>query len=318
MKKHLGVITLALTVVLILLLYAVMFSVRYQEQALVLRWGKINRVEAEPGLKWQWPYPIEKVVKLDCRIRTYQPVAYELQTRDRTTLIVGLYVNWRIKDPVVFYNRFPHSGAGDQAEVVQAAEKAINGWLEAARSVFAERDLSELVTLDEKRFKLATIEHGDDQHEGMLQRVRDQAGQGYGIEIVDLGIRKLGVPDSVSEAVFNRMKEERGAEERRLLAEGQSDADAIVGNAKSRATRIRAEAEAQAKSIEGEGDAEAAQYYASFLKHPQLATFLRQLETLRKTLSQQTTLILDSQSPPYQLLKTGPKVIDQPEQDKKQ
>ena len=142
----------------------------------------------------------------------------------------------------------------------------------------------------------------------MLKRVRDKAygGDGYGIEIVDLGIRQLGVPGPVTESVFNRMKEEREAVVRTLQADGQSQADSIVGQAKGQATRIKAEAEAKARAIEGQGDAEAAQYYAAFLENPALANFLRRLETLRKTLSERTTLVLDSETPPYNLLTEGP------------
>lgn len=302
MKKHLGIVVLALVIVLILVLYWVSFTVRYQEKALVLTLGKIARVETEPGLKWKAPW--QRAIKLDCRIRTYQPAMYEMTTKDKGNIIVGLYVNWQIKDPVVFYNRFPHGGVADQQEVVASAEDAIKGWLGAARSVFAEYDLGELVTLNKERFKFADI------HKSMLERVRAQAGAAFGIEILDLGIRKLGVPDSVSQSVFTRMKEDRAAEERRLLAEGQANADVLVGRAEGMATRIRAEAESKARSIEGQGDAEAAQFYGVFLEHPQLANFLRQLETLRKTLSERTTIILDGKTPPYQLLNKGPDIKD--------
>ena len=126
------------------------------------------------------------------------------------------------------------------------------------------------------------------------------------MEIVDLGIRQLGVPGPVTESVFNRMKEEREAVVRTLQADGQSQADSIIGQAKGQATRIKAEAEAKARAIEGQGDAEAAQYYAAFLENPALANFLRRLETLRKTLSERTTLVLDSETPPYNLLTVGP------------
>lgn len=306
MKKHWGVILLALIIVIVLLGYAMAFTVRYQEKALVLRFGEIVRVKEEPGLKWKWPFPVEKAVKLDCRIRTYEPVVHQLKTRDENTVLVGLYVNWRIVNPENFYKTFNKP----QKELTAEAEDAIQKWLSTALNVFSEYNLSELVTLDQDRFKLDDIEQGDDMRKGLLARAREQAFPEYGVEIVDIGIRRLNVPDSVTATVFERMKEDRKAEKVRLESEGASAASVIKGDADSEAVKIRAEAEAQARAIEGEGDAEAARYYATFLKHPQLATFLRQLETLRKTLSKRTTLVLDSDSAPYQLLSKPPHITE--------
>ena len=140
---------------------------------------------------------------------------------------------------------------------------------------------------------------------GMLARVREKAA-GSGIEIVDMGISRLGVPDSVSSAVFARMKEERNAETNRLLAEGKAEAESIRGKAEAAKTRIMADAEAKARSIKGQGDAEAAQHYAKFVDEPELANFLRRLDTLRTTLNDRTTIVIDSDSPAYNLLSSGP------------
>ncbi|MBN2211605.1 MAG: protease modulator HflC [Sedimentisphaerales bacterium] len=312
MKKHWGVILLACVIVIILLGYAMAFTVRYQQKALVLRFGKIVRVEDEPGLKWKWPFPIDKNVNLDCRIRTYDSVVHELKTRDENTVLASVYVNWRIVDSEKFYTEFNKL----QRDIVVEAESAIKSWLTTALNVFAEYNLSELVTLDKERFKLDDIEKGDAAHEGLLTRLRERAQPKFGVEIVDVGIRRLNVPDIVTKDVFDRMKADRQAEIVRLESQGASEASIIIGDAESNAVKIRAEAEARARAIEGEGDAEAARYYTTFLKHPQLATFLRQLETLRKTLSKRTTLVLDSDSAPYQLLSRPPQINEASPEEK--
>lgn len=308
MKKHVGIVIIGIAIIVILILSSLTYTVRWKEKAVVLNFGEISQIEESPGLKWCLPW--SKIVKFDGRIRNFQIVANEIQTKDKQPVIAVIYVNWRIDDTRRFYERFLQSNASTSDDIVAKAGELLRSWVTESAKVFAEYDLGELVTLDRSQFKLAAVEKGVDGQGGMLKRIRDKTydGDGYGIEIVDLGIRQLGVPDSVTQSVFNRMKEERDAVVRTLQAEGQSQADSIVGKAKGKATRIKAEAEAKARAIEGQGDAEAAQYYAAFLENPTLANFLRRLETLRKTLSDRTTLVLDSETPPYNLLTVGPEV----------
>ena len=310
MKRHISAIVLGVIIVGILGLYMVAFTVRWQEKALVLTFGKIEREVQAPGLNWQWPW--QSVVRFDGRIRTLRQRATETMTRDKQNIIVTVYVNWRITDAKRFYESFRERQASESEAVVALAEEAIGAWVSAAKNVFTEYDLSELISLGAENFRLGQVEKSSagSRGAGMLERVRENAaaGGGYGVEIVDLGIRQFGVPDPVTEKVFARMIAEREAEQRTLIAEGESRAASIVGEAKSKETIIKADAEAQAKLLEGQGDAEAAEYYARFLAHPELANFLRRLETLRTTLNDRTTIILDNQSPPYDLLTTGAKL----------
>ncbi len=313
MKKHLGVMIIGFIIAAILLLYWMTFTVRWQEKALVLTFDKVSREVDQPGLGWKWPWPLQTVVKFDCRIRTLQQQVTEIYTRDKQTIIVMVYLNWRIVNPKVFYERFRVGKTDQAADVVAYAEKDLRGWIADATKIFGEYDLGQLITLDPSRFKLTALEKGGSGGKsGMLERIRKQAQSkgGYGIEIVDLGISRLGVPDKVSKSVFTRMQTDRQAEVRRLTADGQREADSIIGDAKSQAKIIKADAQAKAKYIEGQGDAQAAAYYSAFLAHPELADFLRRLETLRKTLSKRSTIILDSQSPPYNLLLQGAKLGD--------
>jgi len=312
-RKHIGVIIIAVTIVAVLILYIVAFTVRLQEQALVLTFNKISRIEDTPGLKWKWIPPIQKKVIFDTRIRTLQNKAAEFPTRDQQTMIVSVYVNWRITDVRAFYERFRPGGAtADSEDVIAEAEKVIRGWIANAGNIFAEYDFAELVTLDDNQFKLAELEKGGpDQVGGMLKRIQEKAaaGEGYGVGILDLGISKLGVPDVVTPAVFKRMQEERQAVVRTLMAEGDKFAKQITAEAERKATSIRAKAQADAKDIRGQGDAAAAKYYQAFVQHKELANFLRRLETLRKTLSDRTTIILDSKSPPFELITTGTNLL---------
>ena len=311
MKKHIGIVALGLIIVLVLVLYMVTFTVRWQEKALVVTFGKISRKVDTPGLKWKWPW--QREVTFDGRIQTLQQQPVETQTKDKQTIIVSTYVNWRISDPRVFYERFRQSGASGSEDAVAYAENIMANWISEGTNVFAEYNLGELVTLDKARFKLAVIEKGQDgQTKGMIERIREKSpNKDYGIEIIDLGIRKLGVPDSVCQSVFDRMKEERQAVVLALKSAGESQAASIMGDARRDATFITAEAQAKAKSIRGQGDSEAAVHYAKFLANSELANYLRKLETLRTTLNNRTTLILNNESPAYELLRTGPEITSE-------
>lgn len=305
MKKHIGVVVLGVTIIAVLLLYMVAFTVRWQEKALVLTFNKISREVTEPGLQWRWPV-FQKVLKFDGRIRTLQQQLTEIRTRDKQTVIVSVYVNWRITNARTFYERFRQESSSDSADVIKQAERTIKGWISEASNIFAKYKFADLVTLGES--KLAALEKGSsDQFGGMQSRIQEkaQAGDGYGVEILDLGISRLGVPDDVTTSVFSRMREERQAVVRTLVSDGEKQATSITADAKREATILKAQAQAEAKDIRGRGDAAAAKYYQAFVQDAKLANFLRRLETLRKTLSERTTIILNSKSPPYQLLTTG-------------
>jgi len=309
LKKHITSVMIGVVIVLVLVFYLVSFTVRYQEKALVLTFGKIERQVEEAGLHWIWPW--QKVVKFDARIHTLQGQATQTMTRDAQSIIVTAYVNWRIVDAETFYEKFRRGKGSGSEDVVLYAEESLRGLISNAINVFTEYRFSELVTLDRDAFKLSEVERGGRDAAGpggMFERISTAASANYGVEIVDVGIKQLGVPDSVTEVVFTRVIEERQAEIRRLTAEGESQAASIIGRAEGEAAEMKARAEAQAREIEGQGDAEASKYYANFLDHPSLADFLRKLDTLRKTLSEQTTIVIDADSPAFNMIIDGPKV----------
>jgi membrane protease subunit HflC len=158
--------------------------------------------------------------------------------------------------------------------------------------------LSELVNVNEKEMKFSQIE------QEFLAGIRDSALKNYGIEVVSVGIKRLGIPESVTKEVFERMKQDRQKTVRELTAEGEAKAKEIRVTAEEIAQKILARAEAYAKTLEGQGEAEAAKYYIEFEKNPKLANLLKMRETLQKILaSGQTTMVLDArQMPPFNLL----------------
>lgn len=312
MKKHIAIIILAVAIVAVLIVNMCSFTVGWQEQAQVMTFNKINKVYNTNGQEagWHGKWPWQKVVKFDTRLRTLQRQATQATTRDGQNIIVTIYVNWRISNAEVFYKKFRKKD-GSAEGVIFEAEKNLMTLMGDTKSIFSEYNFSELVTLDKAKFRLTHLE--SDREGGMLHFIRKavSAEGGYGAEILDIGIKQLGVPDSVTETVFQRMTTERQEQITKLVTEGESQANSIKSKAEGEATQLRTQAEAEARTIKGRGDAEAAKEYAAFMEYPKLALFLRKLETLRSTLGKQTTIVIDSQSPAYQLLRDGPDIAEE-------
>lgn len=311
MKKHITIIILAVVIVAVLIVNMCSFTVRWQEQALVMTFDKMNKVYNATGQEagWHGKWPWQKVVSFDTRIRTLQRQATETKTRDEQNIIVTIYINWRISDAEVFYKRF-RKDDDSAAGILFEAEDNLMKLMGDTKLIFSEYNFSDLVTLDKEKFRLTHLE--SDREGGMLYLIRQavSARGSYGVEILDVGIKQLGVPDSVTQPVFERMTTERQEQITKLVTEGESQANSIRSKAESEATQLRAQAEAKARDIKGKGDAKAAREYAKFMEYPKLALFLRKLETLRHTLGKQTTIVIDSGSAAYELLRKGPDVIE--------
>ncbi|MCP4708100.1 MAG: hypothetical protein GY869_05710 [Planctomycetes bacterium] len=309
MKKHFWVLLIAFLITSILVLYWVTFTVRFNENALVTTFGKISRRVYDPGLNWKLPPPINSVMKFDRRIRMYQRVSVETDTSDLQPIVVTVYVNWRIGDNIEdFYNSFYKRGMSDAESLVYKAEETIDTWIAEASNIISEYKLSELITLDRDQFKLDDMVRGSES--SMLVRLREKAqvDVGYGIEIEDVGLEMLGVPDTVTEKVFARMASERQKESTRLIGEGKREADSIYGRAQGQAKIITAQAEAEAEKIRAEGDAESLQYLEVLNKNPELANTLRSYKTMSRILGDRTTFIFNSDSIIYKLLQEGPDI----------
>jgi membrane protease subunit HflC len=248
----------------------------------------------EPGLHWQWPYPIDTLWRHDSRVHCYELEkgrVEQIQTRDDYQVIVTTYVLWRVGDAGLFLKRVDST---DQAEPL------LDNVVRNSRNLILGRhSLSELISTEAGQTSMRDIE------EEMLEHLRATAMAEYGIEVVDLGFRHLGFPEAVSLKVFERMRAERARKSERYLAEGAREAQRIRSAADREVSDILARAQAEAKGIRGRGDEEAAMHYAVFRENPELAAFLRKLEALRTTLSNDTTLVLDTQTPPYDLLRPG-------------
>ncbi|MBM3835144.1 MAG: protease modulator HflC [Verrucomicrobia bacterium] len=277
---------------LLLLIFMVLlftFQVRETEVAVVTTFGKPTRPISEPGLKWKWPRPIQKVTKFDKRIYNFEGRFEQTLTKDNYPLLVMLYVGWTISDPQGFFNSFP----GGQTKDV---EPALSGLIESGKNeVIGKHPFSHFVSINENELKFAEVE------QEVLKAIQPVAKSKYGIDIKFVGIKKMGLPESVTEKVFNRMQAERQREVDRIKAEGESRAMDIKSAADRDRDRMLATAGAKAMAIRGEADKEATKAYATMDQNPELAVFLLKLRALEETLKDKSTLIFDERTIPYDL-----------------
>jgi membrane protease subunit HflC len=296
MKKNLITIVIAAVLVVIFALLLFTFQVRQSEVAVLTTFGKpaANNID-QPDLYFKWPWPIQQVYRFDQRVQNFEDKYSENLTADNTMLLTSVYVGWRISDAKEFFPKF----AGGS---VEAAQRQLETMLRSAKAaVIGKHNLSDFVNADPKQLKLEGIE------DEIKTAVQNQlATQNYGISIDFLGIKKLGLPESVTQTVFDRMKSERQVLISEAQFQGEAEATKIKSAAERQAADVLANAQAEATRIEGSGVAEAAKTLSVFQQNPELAIFQLQLEALKNSLNQKSTLIFDERTPPFSLFQNLP------------
>ena len=291
--KNFAVVVLVVLIVGVMVLYLISFQVRQSEMALILTFGKPTRPITEPGWKWKWPAPIQTLVKYDSRQTLFEGVEEETVTKGGEPIIVQTYLIWQIADPIKFRVA---------VQDVPGAEKLLKSRLrDVQNKVVGKHYFSEFVNTDRQQIKFGDIENE-------MAQLLDEPVKTYGIKVETVGIKMLKVSEKVTEDVFARMRADRKRKTEATLAQGSAEATRIKSDADSKITELMAATEARAKAIRGSGDAEAAQYYKMLEADPEFAMFLREIETLKKTLKERTTVVLPADAEPFKLLKEMPKL----------
>ena len=296
MKRNVMTIVIGAVLIVIFALLLFVFQVRRSEVAVVTTFGRPTaQPYDQPGAYFKWPWPIQKVYKFDQRIQNFQDKFSENLTADNNNLLTSVYVGWRISDARVFFPKF----AGGS---VIAAQNMLESMLRSAKSaVVGKHPLADFVNADAKQLKFDAIESEIEQAvQSQLQT------NNCGIEIAFLGIKKLGLPENVTETVFQRMTSERQILISRFQYEGEAEAQKIKSAADRQAAETIANADAAATRIRGEGEAAAARVLPVFQQNPELANFLLRISALQQSLNQRATLIFDERTPPFDLFQHLP------------
>jgi modulator of FtsH protease HflC len=250
------------------------YIIKESEQVVVLAIGKVKEVNSEPGLHFRVPF-YEQVITLDKRILETDSKAEELQTVNKELIILNSFTKWRIVDAKTFYEKiFNRSRANDRIGSV------VNSNI---REVIAKMTLEDLISGNRDQVV------GD-----VMDMSRDKL-TAYGIELMDIKIKRADLPEENANYVYNDMKAERNKEAKELRAKGAQDSQVIKATAEKEVKVLIAKAQEEAEKIKGNGDAQAITTYANaYSKDPRFYELSRTLESYKKSLSSEnTTFVLD-------------------------
>jgi membrane protease subunit HflC len=286
-----GVIVLAVVVLTLFLILLTAFTVRATDCVVLLRWEKPVKAligTRDAGLHWKLPWPIDKVEPYDARTHVFSTKFEETLTQDGHNLMGTVSCGWRIADPMIFR---------EFVGTIEKAQDLLGGLVRTYKNaVIGKHPLSHMVSTDPNTLRF-------DQMEGeMLSNVGREAQERYGIKVEFTKIRQLGLPKTVTEKVFERMKKERERLAVRIREKGKAEAKEIEAQARANKEKILQDAESKAKKLRGDGDAKAAKHYEVFKKDEDVAIFLRKLEALENSLKKRATVILTTEDEPYDLI----------------
>lgn len=254
-----------------------LFTVAETQQALVLQFGEPKRIIQEPGLKAKVPF-VQNVVMLDRRVLDVDPPVEQVILADQKRLEVDAFARYRIADPLRFFQSVGNENNAETrlASVVNSSLRRVLG------------NVTLLAVLSEERGRVMAD----------IRAQVNQEAQRFGIEIVDVRIRRADLPEATSQAVFERMRAERDREAREARAQGQEQAQQIRSRAERERTVILAEAQRDAQILRGEGDNQAIRILADAAnRNPDFYQFYRSLEAYREALRQDnTSLVLSPDS----------------------
>ena len=286
MNNRMGVL-LAVVLSVVALASMTLFTVDQRERAIVFQLGEVKEVITTPGLKFKWPF-IQNVRYFDARILTLDtPDAERYITSEKKNLLVDTFVKWRINDARQYY-----ISVGDEVRAQTRISQTVNATL---REEVGKRTVHEVVSED----------RGE-----IMTSVRNRANQDankIGVEIIDVRLKRVDLPQEVSESVYKRMDAERKSVANQLRSEGSSEAERIRAEADKEREVIIADAYKEAQRIKGEGDAKAAAAYAqAFGQNPEFYAFYRSLEAYRSSFKDRSdVLVLEPNSEFFKYLK-GP------------
>lgn len=277
MSRRILILAAVAVVAAIILVSSVLFTVQQAEQAIVLQFGAPVRVVSEPGLKAKLPF-VQNVVFFDRRILSLDPPVESLILADQKPLDVNAYARYRIVDPLKFFQT-----VRSEANLQDKLNPTLKG---AVRDILGNVTLSQVLSTERTQIQ-------DD----MLQTVAAKA-RIFGIELIDVRIRRADLPEQTKQAVYARMRTEREREAAEFRAQGFERSQQIRSSAEREATVIRAEAFKESETLRGQGDGEATKTYnRAYGADPSFFDFFRSMQAYREAIrNDDTTLVLTPNS----------------------
>jgi modulator of FtsH protease HflC len=292
MKRSPVTIVVAAILIVIFGLLLFVYQVRKSEVAVVTFFGKIRAVKTTPGPGLRLPWPFEKVYKMDQRIQNFEGKYEQFKLPDQNIIFLAVYVGYQIDNPTEFFPRFANGS-------ISEAEKFLDALVRSAKNeVAGQHPFSDFISTDEKNMKFAQIENE------ILQKVQKQLHDNhYGIDMKFVQIEKIGLPESVTQNVFDRMTSERQYYISKIQSQGEEEATKIKSAANSDAVILLGDADAEALQIRSEGEAQMMKSLKILNQNPTLADFNMQMTALERFLQKNATLVVDQSTSPLQWLR---------------
>jgi membrane protease subunit HflC len=276
MNQQKIIIAAVFLIAIIFVLALSLFTIDETEQAIITQLGKFVRSIAEPGLHFKVPF-IQSVHKFEDRVLEYDAAAAKIITEDKKHLLVDNYARWRIVDPLKLYQTVRNE-SGAQARLDDIVFSEI-------REELARHTLTEIVSVNREAIM-------DD-----VARQCDDKAREYGVQVMDVRIKRADLPADVTHSVYARMRAERQRIAKKYRSEGEEEAVKIRATTDKERTILLAESYRRAEILKGEGDAEAIKVYAeAFEEDPEFYAFVRTLEAYEKSLRKDTTVVLPADS----------------------
>jgi membrane protease subunit HflC len=266
------------TTTLLLLSYLSVFYVQQNEKAIVFQLGKLVSTDYGPGIHFKTPL-INKVSTFDARILTLDTKSERFLTSEKKNVIVDSFAKWRIGDVGLFYTTV----GGDEYQANLRLEQIVK---DAIRGEFGVRTIKQLISEDRTELSKTLLEK--------LFPIAEK----FGIELIDIRIKRIDLPPEVSSSVFQRMRAERERVAREFRSQGSEQAELISAEADKQRQVLLANAKRDAENIRGHGDAESAEIYAkSYGKNPEFYAFHRSLQAYQNAFEKtDDTLVLKADS----------------------
>jgi membrane protease subunit HflC len=285
MNKHFGTLLIVLLVALVVL-SASMFTVDQRQNALVFQLGEVVSVKTEPGLYFKLPL-VQNVRFFDTRIQTLDSVEPErFITSEKKNVLVDSFIKWRVIDAKQFYV----SVGGDENRAQIRLSQAVNDGL---RAEFGKRTINDVVSGQR------------DEVMNLIRAKADQDARKIGVQVVDVRIKRVDLPETVSENVYRRMEAERKQVANQLRSTGAAEAEKIKADADKQKEVIIAEAYRDAQRIKGEGDAKASAIYAAaYGRNPEFYAFYRSMQAYRESFKNKSdVMVLDPSADFFKYMK---------------
>ena len=280
---------IVLTVVFaaLIVVFANLYIVKENEYKVVRQFGEVVKYESEPGLHMKIPF-IQSVTTLPSNLMTHDMTEEEISTKDKKRIIIDNYTVWRVTDPKALI-----SNAGQLLNAENRMEEFIYS---ALRTEFGQTEYGDII--NEKDSKRGNI------NDRVTQRVNELIDSAnFGIEVIDVRIRRTDLPEENEQSVYTRMVSERQSIAQKYLSEGDAEKRSKEAKTDQEVQVTLAKANKEASVIRAEGEAQAAQIYnAAYSKDPEFYSLFRTLESYKKTIGNETMIIIPSDSPYAKLL----------------